>query len=254
MRFPLRLTAEITKAKWREMLGGGAADPFVLRVLAPVADVNEDVSSPQVDEAVLAQLQARTSPVVWFGGNEPLQYSGMGHLARRVIDCRRTVFVETDGALLRRCIFSFRPAPQLFLAVQLDGLESSHDRRAGHAGLYRAAMEGIRAARLSGFMICLVTRIYEDTDLHEVEELRTTMASLDLDGWVIMAALQGAAAPALEKKLLAARALAGSGWGNFSRLVELTEWPPLPQSASIEGASVPGESREEACEEGVRVP
>jgi len=254
MRFPLRLTAEITKAKMRRIGRGGADDPLVLRVLAPTADVNESSVSQQGDEAVLTQVQARTSPVVWFGGNEPLRYSGMGHLARRVVDCGRMVFVETDGALLRRSVFSFRPVAQLFLAVQLDGLEISHDRRAGQAGLYRAAMEGIRAAKLSGFMICAVTRIHEDTELQEVAELHKTIAALGLDGWVTTAATREMAAPSLARKMIAARAMTGSGWASFSGLVESTEWLPLPQSAMTGRAASPGGSREEACEEGVRVP
>jgi hypothetical protein len=254
MRFPLRLTAEIIKARIGRMARGGPADPLVLRVLPPATDLEAGSTLPPADETVLAYVQARTSPVVWFGGDRTFEYSGMGHLARRVIDLGRTVFVETDGALLRRCIFSFRPVAQLFLAVQLDGLESSHDRRAAKPGLYRAAMEGIQAARLSGFMICVVTRIHEDTELQEIAELQKAIAELDLDGWVLTAAPQEAMSPVLDEQLLRARPMAGRAWANFSRLVEATEPLPVSQKTAAGGAVTDSESGDEACQEGVHVP
>jgi hypothetical protein len=257
MRFPLRLTAEITKAKWRKLARGGAGDPIVLRVQAPLGGAASGDVSSQGDDAILKQVGERTSPVVWIDGpvgDDPLRYSGIGHLARRVVDGGRTVFVETDGALLRRCVFSFRPVAQLFLAVQLDGMESSHDRRTGRAGLRRAAMEGIRAAKLSGFMICAMTRVYENTDLEEIAELHKEIASLDLDGWVIMLVPGETAASPLQKKVLAVRAMAGSGWASFSRLVELTVRLPITQRAAVDRGFSSSETHQDACEEGVRVP
>jgi hypothetical protein len=252
MQVPLRLTAEIFKAKMARMVRGDAGASPILRLRAPVsADSEDEAVLTQDENAIIARVQASASPIAWFGGNEPLLYSGMGHLARRIVDLGRTVFVETNGILLRRHVFSFRPVEQLFLVVELNGPESVHDRRAGRADLWRTAMEGIRAARLSGFMVCVRTKIFEDTTLEEIRGLREVAAQLDLDGWVITA---GARTDAIEKMVAESREMAGRSWGNFSRMVELSEAEFVPEGDDADGALFPGEEPQEEVEEGVRVP
>ena len=76
-----------------------------------------------------------------------------------------TVFIEIDGTLLRRRIHEFRPVSRLYLVLPLNGLEAAHDLRAQHPGNFRATIESIRTAKLSGFHICVETKIFADTQL-----------------------------------------------------------------------------------------
>src|SRR2546430_8126705 len=87
------------------------------------------------------------APVVWIGGSEPLLHPEMGQLTRCIAAIGRDVFLETDGALLRRRIHEFRPVSRLFLTIQWNGLERWHDVRAGRAGAFQAALDGMRVAR-----------------------------------------------------------------------------------------------------------
>jgi len=252
MQVPLRLTAEIFKTKMARMLRGDAAASPILRLRAPVsADSEDGAVLAQEENAILARVQASVSPIAWFGGSEPLLYSGLGHLARRIVDLGRTVFVETDGVLLRKHVFSFRPVAQLFLVVQLNGMESTHDRRAGRAGLWRTAMEGIRAARLSGFMVCAKTKVFEDTTLEEIRKLREATQELDLDGWVITSGVQ---TDAVAKIVMESREIVGRSWADFSRMVELSEAELLTQGEDTDADVFSGEEPQEEVEEGVRVP
>jgi MoaA/NifB/PqqE/SkfB family radical SAM enzyme len=259
MRFPLRLTAELAKAKIVRMVRGSATRPIILRVGIPVDVSEESPASPTTnstaDDEILKQLRSSDAPIVWIGGEaEPLAYSGVGHLTRQIADLNRTVFVETDGVLLRRRVFSFRPVPRVFLTVRLNGTESSHDRRAGRPGVYRGAIEGIRAARLSGFMICLKTTVFEDTDLQDLSEFRKSIGHLGLDGWVVTPAVGRFQNAASEKKLQAVREMSRGKWAAFSRLVEASEAGKHVYSA-VNTESIESEQpREEAYEQEVRVP
>ncbi len=77
-------------------------------------------------------------------------------------------FVEMDETLLRRRIHEFRPVSRLYLVLPLNGLEDVHDSRAQHTGNFRATMEAIRTAKLSGFHICIETTIFPRFDRSEL--------------------------------------------------------------------------------------
>jgi MoaA/NifB/PqqE/SkfB family radical SAM enzyme len=228
MRFPLRLTAELLKAQIVGMGRGNSGATRILRVGVPADASEESATSPSTnsaaDEEILRQVKASSAPIVWIGGGaEPLADSGVGHLTRRIADLGRTVFVETDGVLLRRRIFSFRPVPGMYLTVRLAGTEAFHDRHENRAGVYRAAIEGIRAARLSGFLICAKTTVLEDTDLKEMAALKKLINELELDGWVVTQAAKAAPDSAIEETLAGTREMIGRRWAKFSRMVEESE-------------------------------
>jgi sulfatase maturation enzyme AslB (radical SAM superfamily) len=260
MRFPLRLTAELAKAKiFRMGRGSAGAAKVILRVNVP-ADASEEGSSAssensKIDDEIVERVRTSGAPIVWIGGAaEPLAYSGVGHLTRRIADLGRTVFVETNGVLLRRRIFSFRPVPKVFLAVQLNGTERSHDVRAGKNGTFRMALEGIRAAQLSGFLVCAKTTVFEDTGLGDVSELKKHIDALGLDGWMVTRAAGITQNAAAEKVLGAARVMSGRSWAAFSRLVEETEEVASALSRVNAGILAGDGQREEAFEQEVRVP
>ncbi|MFI5058000.1 MAG: radical SAM protein [Candidatus Acidiferrales bacterium] len=207
----------------------------------------------------LDAVRRSSAPVVWIGGGEPLLHPEIGRLARRIVDTGRHVFVHTDGALLRRRIHEFRPVSRLFLTVQFEGFEQAHDRRAQREGAFRVAVDGIRTAKLSGFLVCAHIVAHTDTELAELEQLRHYLEARDVDGFVVVpannfrAALQQKESEPLRRRLHAARAQVRSRrWQLFSRLLE----------SSLAAAKSPGVSHQElgsggaaadACEESVEV-
>jgi Radical SAM superfamily len=270
MRFPLRLTADLALGLATKSLRGATRHRLILH-LAPVErPATSSWTSAEALQTNAADLQLLSSdlcldavrqssaPVVWIGGDEPLLHPEIGRLARRIVDTGRHLFVHTDCALLRRRIHEFRPVSRLFLTVQFEGFDQRHDRRARRDGAFREAVDGIRTAKLSGFLVCAYIVAKADTDLAELGELRRYLEARDVDGFVVMPphdfpqeASQRKESVPLRWQIHAARAqLCSRRWRLFSRLLE-TSFPAAPTIAA-NGDAV-GNTRTDACEESVEV-
>ena len=79
----------------------------------------------------------------------------------------------------------FKPTSQFFFNVHLDGMEATHDLCVERKGVFRQAIDGIRAAKDAGFMVCTNTTIYKQTDLKEIAELFEYLRGLGVDGHTI---------------------------------------------------------------------
>lgn len=278
MRFPPRLTWDLTKVRIAQKLFGPARYPWALRLdvaqlpahteAAPPNGVNSSSEISAGDSQLLAQVRASSAPVVWIGGDSPLQHARIGHLAREIVNCRRTVFVEMDSALLRRRIHEFRPVSCLYLVLPLNGLEDIQDSRAQHNGNFHATMEAVRIVKLSGFHICIETIIFPRSDRSELLELAKFIATMDVDGWIHKRPAAAANDEITSEALQSARQLLPSRhWRTFSALLDLTSISAQPGvEKKLTGNPLVGkvekvptrEAREahevhEAREEGLRV-
>ena len=250
LRFPLRLTADLARA-W-----------FAQRVhpvqFVDATEVLHHAASHPVSHEKIRDINASRSPVVWIGASEPLEHPGISHLVRAITQTGHFVFLETDGTLLRRRIHEFQPVSRLFLTVRLDPCVSRNNSNALRAGAFDLAVEGIRAARLSGFLICLHTRVTEETEHAAIAEFVQFARSLDVDGLVISHAryVSNTSSTAIafqQKTAQALELLPSMWWRSFSRLVE----PVLANSHSTAQKAEPrtDDQQEEshANEEGVKV-
>jgi MoaA/NifB/PqqE/SkfB family radical SAM enzyme len=265
MRFPLRLTADLTIARLSQKLRTkpGRSPILLLNPMTSAGAGGHDSgklsfkSKPGTE--LLDRVRRSSAPVVWIGGAEPLLHPEMGQLTRCIAGIGRHVFLETDGALLRRRIHEFRPVSRLFLVLKLHGLETVHDLRARLPGAFQAAMEGLRVARLSGFLTCVHARIDEETKLSDVAELIRHAKTLDVDGVVISRAGGGAdssnrSGEALRWKTAQARKLIGNRWWEFfSQLVEPVVGGDVETVRSAENNGAGIEAEADTNEEGVRI-
>ena len=256
MRFPLRITAELMKTRIAQRLRLG-------RVARPVqfvdsAEILLSDSSHPISHEKIREITDSGSPAIWIGGSEPLLHPGIAHLVRAITGSGHFVFLETDGTALRRRIHEFQPESRLFLTVRI---EPSGPRTSGgvQAGASQLAVEGIRAARLSGFSICVYVRVTADTNLCETAELLSLARSLDVDGIVIPPSngetnTSSQDAEALVRKTEDARKMIGSKWWeSFSRLVEPIVSGNRHVARSGGETSLVLEQKSHANEEGVRV-
>lgn len=263
LRFPLRLTADLARARIARIGRGDSAAPGVLLV-SPVeqAHCSSFESSKFSAEAkagteLLSFVRDSAAPVVWIGGPDPLLHPEIAQLTRCINGHGQHVFLETDGALLRRRIHEFRPVSRLFLAISMNGLEKSHDLRAARPGAFRNAVEALQAARLCGFFTCIHARVHEDTHLDEIAALLAFANSLDVEGFVISPAAPSSVNPhsaMLQQKTAEARRLIGNRWWQFfSRLAEpaLTGERDSPQMESKSRLILENESDDR--EESVKV-
>jgi sulfatase maturation enzyme AslB (radical SAM superfamily) len=266
MRFSPRLTVDLLKALITQKIPGTEKHPLVLR-LNPAefsaqrefASESPDVASSSASESdplytqMLSLVHGSSAPVVWIGGETPLQFPRIGQLTREIVDSGRTVFIETDGRLLRRRIHEFRPVSRLYVTVQLNGLEASHDRRAGTAGIFRVTIEGVRAAKLSGFHICVLTTMFADTEMEELRRLKEYISKMNVDGWVQAQPVAGEREALSNDELLLARHLIPSWrWRKLSELLDRAADTPVPQFAKAKYAQLAEEELRESSE-GMRV-
>jgi Radical SAM superfamily len=238
MRFPLRLAEDLARVLITQKVLRGSRYPLVLRLdLAQFPGQSDSQTNPASavssrDSQALALVRSDSTPIVWIGGDTPLHYPRIGQIARDIIHRGRTVFIEMDGTLLRRRIHEFRPVSQLYLVLPLNGPNAAHDLRAGQPGNFRATIESIRTAKLSGFHVCAETTIFADTEMRDLRELSDFIVGLGLDGWIQRRPLGAEALKVSSEQMDAARNLIPSrGWRSFSELLDLT---PSQQSRHCE--------------------
>lgn len=207
MRFPLRLTAALYKAKALRILGGGA-------FANPIAHVAPGEALP---------IMQTSAPIAWIGGTDPLVNSEIGRIAAEHAEAKRFVFLHTSGYNLRQRIHALQPSPRLFLTLEFAGREAAHNRADGRADAFGRSMEGIRAAKLSGFLVAAHFTVTEQTDSCDVAELIEFLDKNDVDGFIASSRGQSGmhGAELLAETLDDVRAMIRSSqWENFSRLLE----------------------------------
>ncbi len=261
MRFPLRLTADLTLGLAAQALRGKTPRPLVFR-FAPLEDDPRSpqsfhpIDSVQKSAAVLpADVSDSSAPIVWFAGADPLLHPHSARWTQELLRRGRHVFLPTEGNLLRRRIHEFQPVPRCSFVVEFNGMPDSHDLRAGRPGAFLASAEGIRVAKLSGFLTCAQTTIDDETTIDELQKLRERLQSLKVDGWVMVPASAGSNHRAnLLRKLLEARQLIPSSrWRLFSELVE-TACAPRRNAEPARKLTPEPQSSREVCGESVQAP
>jgi hypothetical protein len=230
MKFPLRLTVDL----WRGRLfpaggNGNRATPIFHLPAAWLPALHEKAFDQSADgdshsAADSVRTAAKTkAPVLWIGGSEPLDHAEVGRVAFALNARRRNVFLHTDGQRLRQRIHEFRPDSRLFLTVEIAGREVFHDRFVGKSGAFQRVMEGIRAAKLSGFHVCAHVSVTDKTEPCETGELFEFLDRYDVDGFIVSSGGLGQATSlsAYTEKLEELRGFVRcSRWENFSRLLE----------------------------------
>src|SRR3989441_10819931 len=183
MRFPLSLTTSMATYIAKKKLTGEQRFPLVLmldplhacsltctgcgRIREYVQTIKEKLS---VDEC-LASVDECGAPIVSICGGEPLIYPEIGPLVRGILKRRKHIYLCTNGMFIKKRLHEFKPTRRMFFNVHLDGLEETHDRAVERTGVFKAAVEGIQAAKRAGFLVCTNTTIFKETDLAEIEAL-----------------------------------------------------------------------------------
>src|SRR5688572_18270357 len=183
MRFPLTLTTTMVGYMAKKKLARQKRFPLVL-MLEPlhacnltctgcgrIREYSQSIKERLTVEECLSSVDEAGAPIVSICGGEPLIYPEIGRLVRGILKRRKHIYLCTNGMFIRKRLDQFRPTSRFFFNVHLDGLEETHDRAVERAGVFRAAVEGILAAKKAGFLVCTNTTIYKETDLGEIDRL-----------------------------------------------------------------------------------
>jgi hypothetical protein len=244
MKFPLRLSLDLIRSRIfaterREAIFHLSPEAFPPRGEAEAADR---------DPAAMALPVLTKAPVLWLGGGEPLVHPAVGRIALALNGLRRNVFVHTDGRRLRPRIHEFHPDERLFLTVEFAGREKVHDQRTDEPGSFRRIIEGIRAAKLSGFHVCTHLTVDEQTELCDAGELFEYLDHYDVDGFIVSSGGRGGFfSPAMKEKLSEVRGLVRCPrWERFSELLEAS-YKTLPLDKTVAVARAGARAFEESA-------
>src|SRR5262249_21407321 len=197
MRFPLSLTTTMIGYIGGKKLRREKRFPLVL-MLEPLHACNltctgcgriREYSSTIKDrltvEECLASVDEAGAPIVSICGGEPLIYPDIGRLAKGILKRRKHIYLCTNGMFIKKRLHEFRATSRFFFNIHLDGLEETHDVAVERRGVFKAAVEGIVAAKARGFLVCTNTTIYKETDLGEIDRLFTYLTRLGVDGFLL---------------------------------------------------------------------
>jgi hopanoid biosynthesis associated radical SAM protein HpnH len=133
-------------------------------------------------EECLAAVDECGAPMVSICGGEPMMYPQIGELVSGILARNKNIYLCTNGMFIVRRLHEFTPDRRFFFNVHLDGLEKTHDICVEKDGVFREAIEGIKAAKAAGFMVCTNTTIYKETDMKEIAALFEYLEPFSVDG------------------------------------------------------------------------
>src|ERR1700730_8250747 len=205
MRVPFSLTASMTGYLARKSITGAQKFPLVM-MLEPlhacnltctgcgrIREYRPTITQKLSVEQCLAAADECGAPIVSICGGEPTIYPEIGRVVTELLARKRHVYLCTHGMFIRRRLHEFRPTSRFFFNLHLDGLEATHDLIVERAGVFREAIEGIRAAKAAGFLVCSNTTIYKQTEMAESADLFGFLGSLGVDGFMLSPAYSYAA-------------------------------------------------------------
>ncbi len=197
MRFPLSLATNMAGYMVRQKLSGVRRFPLVL-MLEPLHACNltctgcgrireyaQTIKEKLTVQECLDSVDECGAPIVSICGGEPMIYPEIGELVRAILRRRKNIYLCTNGMFIRRKLHEFRPTSRFFFNVHIDGLEETHDKAVEREGVFKAAVDGIRAAKKAGFLVCTNTTIYKETDIGEIDALFAYLTKLGVDGFML---------------------------------------------------------------------
>lgn len=247
MRFPALLSAKLAKARLASLF-----PPAHRASLIEFIDATEILHPGSAHPVSLERIRGvldSPAPALWIGGSEPLDHPGIAHLVRALAPSGRFIFLETRGDSLRRRIHEFQPTPRFFLTTRFDAAPSVSSQPRSPAA-FELALEGIRAARLSGFFTAAHVLLREDSNISRLQEFLNRLSRLDLDAWLMTSATPAPAALAVsnEARIL----IPNAQWQRFSAHLE-RELLTVSKLSDIPSAPLSEKQSAHPCEESAHI-
>ncbi len=126
------------------------------------------------------------APIVSIPGGEPLLHPDIDKIVAGIVARKKFVYLCTNGLLLERNLDRFAPSKYLTLSVHLDGLEEEHDHAVDQEGVFRRAVDALKAARARGFRANVNCTLYDGMDPERIAAFFDfCKAELDVEGVTI---------------------------------------------------------------------
>src|SRR6266849_6026558 len=197
MRFPLSLTTAMAGYIAKNKIRRKKRFPLVL-MLEPlhacnltctgcgrIREYESTIKQKLTVEECLAAVDECGAPIVSLCGGEPMIYPEIGRLVRDILKRRKHIYLCTNGMFIQKKLHEFKPTSRFFFNVHLDGMRETHDRAVERKGVFKAAIEGIKAAKKAGFLVCTNTTVFKETDIGEIDALFADLTKLGVDGFML---------------------------------------------------------------------
>lgn len=136
-------------------------------------------------EECFSSVEECGAPVVSIAGGEPLLHPEMPRIAEGLVQKGKFVYLCTNGLLLETRLADYSPSPYLTFSVHLDGSRERHDALAGRAGVFDAALEGLRLARAAGFRFTVNCTLYAGVSARDAGRFFDSVTALGAEGITI---------------------------------------------------------------------
>jgi len=230
MRVPLSLTASMAGYLAKKSIGRAEKFPLVM-MLEPlhacnltctgcgrIREYKSTINEMLTVEQCMKAVDECGAPIVSICGGEPMIYPEIGRLTSEILGRKKHIYLCTNGMFIRKHLREFKPTSRLFFNVHLDGMEKTHDICVERDGVFREAIEGIKAAKAAGFLVTSNTTIYKETDIEEIAELFAYLQKLGVDGHMLSPAYSYAAV--MTKEIFMSRAEIREKFQQASQLLE----------------------------------
>ncbi len=197
MRFPFSLTRTMASYLLKKKLAGEKKFPLVL-MLEPlhacnltctgcgrIREYSNTIKDKLTVDECLAAVDECGAPCVSICGGEPMIYPHIEELVAKILERKKHIYLCTNGMFTLKKLSGFKPTDRFFWNVHLDGMEASHDLAVEREGVFAEAIEGIKAAKAAGFLVCTNTTIYKETNMHEIAVLLSYLTELGVDGFMM---------------------------------------------------------------------
>ena len=197
MRFPLSLTTTMVGYIAKKKITRKQKFPLVL-MLEPlhacnltctgcgrIREYETSIKERLSLQDCLASVDEAGAPIVSICGGEPMIYPEIGKLVHEVLKRRKHVYLCTNGRFIKKKLHEFKPTSRMFFNVHLDGLKETHDKAVEREGVFDAAIEGIKAAKAAGFLVCTNTTVFKETNMDEIDALYAYLTKLGVDGFML---------------------------------------------------------------------
>jgi hopanoid biosynthesis associated radical SAM protein HpnH len=197
LRFPLPMTMRIAGYVTKKKVTGAKKYPMVL-MLEPlhacnltctgcgrIREYSTTIKQKLSVQECLDAVDECGAPVVSICGGEPMIYPGIGELTAKILERGKCIYLCTNGMFIRKKIAEFKPSSRFFFNVHLDGQRETHDIAVERKGVYDQAIDGIKAAKEAGFLVCTNTTVFKETDMDELDRLFGDLTAMGVDGFMI---------------------------------------------------------------------
>ncbi len=150
-----------------------------------IREYESSISSRLTLEQCLKAVDECGAPMISICGGEPFLYPELPQLVEQILNRGKYIQLCTNGMFLTKKLHDYKPHAALTLNVHLDGMEKNHDLAVEREGVFKAAVEGIKVAKQSGFRVFTNTTVYRETDMREIWEMYEFLEKLKVDGHTI---------------------------------------------------------------------